>query len=125
MLRGNLQRISRAATASALSKAGSTCAISSGKFPIRGFPTVHKSYNASLMTRITRLSTSESPKSDDKTASNAAADRQDIDRFDPDNFDDYQEPKTAGQQVFPERYCLQNMLDNYKRFSALSRWGRK
>lgn len=105
MLRGNLLRISRAATASALSKAGSTCAISTGKFPIRGFPTVHKSYNASLMTRFTRLSTSESPKSDDKAAPNAAADRRDIDRFDPDNFDDYQEPVTTGQQVLHARYC--------------------
>ena len=92
-------RISRAATASALSKAGSTCAISSGKFPIRGFPAIQKSWNASLMTRISCLSTSESPKSDDKTAPNASADRQDIDRFDPDNFDDYQEPKTVSQKV--------------------------
>ena len=56
------------------------------------------------MTRITRLSTSESPKPDEKAAQSAAADRQDIDRFDPDNFDDYQEPKTVGQKVLNELY---------------------
>ena len=48
---------------------------------------------------IARFSTSEPQKSTDKAAPGAASTKSEVSRFDPDEYDDYDEPKTAGQKV--------------------------
>ena len=53
----------------------------------------------SRATGIARFSTSEPQKSADKAAPGAASNKSEVSRFDPDEYDDYDEPKTAGQKV--------------------------
>ena len=48
---------------------------------------------------VAKFSTSETPNGSDKEAASAAASRKEVSKFDPDEYDDYDEPKTAGEKV--------------------------
>lgn len=91
MLRSNLVKLARGYSSSALSKVGNRKCVSGA---IASNSTV-----VSRTVGIARFSTSEPPKNADKAAPEAASTRSEVSRFDPDEYDDYDEPKTAGQKV--------------------------
>lgn len=109
MLRGALVKLSRASAAPSLSKVGNGRSISSIGVLNQKLRCLNKS-NVYGSNGILKFSSSESPKGSGKTAPESATDRDDVDKesaskksgvsiFDRDDFDDYEEPQTAGQKV--------------------------
>ena len=113
MLRGALAKLSRASAAPTLSKVGNGRSLSS-----IGVNQKLRCLNKSNIYRsngVMRFSSSESQKGTDKAAPESATNRDDVDKaseesaakksgvsiFDRDDFDDYEEPQTAGQKVKP------------------------
>ena len=112
MLRGALGKLSRVSAAPSLSKVGNGRSLSSVGVLNQKLRCLNKR-NIYGSNGVLRFSSSESPKGTDKAAPESATSKDDIDKaseesatkksgvsiFDRDDFDDYEEPQTAGQKV--------------------------
>ena len=91
MLRGNLLKLSRSINASAVARSASTRSISSVSIVQKNVSSLCRS--TSRLTGVARFST---PTDGDKPPT---GDKREVAKFDMDEFDDYEEPTTAGAKV--------------------------